>query len=249
MNFPKINLHIHSNYSDGKNSIREIVEKSINLGLNYISITDHCTNSWKADIIPSLNDKVKIRRYLNEISDIQKEFKIKAPNFGLFKGVEIDISSSYEFLSNLINPYHFDIILFEYLESFEGIAFIRNLLLYWKQKYGRKKELALLGLAHFDPSYFEYNDLGVLIKFLKENNIFFEFNSSYSQYFSRRNETFFSYLKNSEIMVSIGCDSHNLSNLNDFDGSLQMISYYELDPNFLSFINALKTRKEVLKIF
>ncbi len=48
MPFPKINLHIHSNYSDGKQTINQIVDKAIKLELDYIAITDHFTNSWKA---------------------------------------------------------------------------------------------------------------------------------------------------------------------------------------------------------
>ena len=62
MTFPKINLHIHSIYSDGNNSIREIVDKAIKLGLDYICITDHFTNSWKANVIPNLDTKDKIEQ-------------------------------------------------------------------------------------------------------------------------------------------------------------------------------------------
>lgn len=36
-----IDLHIHTNYSDGTNTVTEILEKSEQLGLTYISITDH----------------------------------------------------------------------------------------------------------------------------------------------------------------------------------------------------------------
>ncbi len=37
----KVNLHIHTNYSDGTFSPREVIEMANNFGLNVISITDH----------------------------------------------------------------------------------------------------------------------------------------------------------------------------------------------------------------
>jgi predicted metal-dependent phosphoesterase TrpH len=40
-----IDLHIHSDYSDGRQSPREIVDRAIELGLKAIAITDHDTVS------------------------------------------------------------------------------------------------------------------------------------------------------------------------------------------------------------
>ncbi len=48
MSLPKLNLHIHTTYSDGKNTINQIVKTAIKLGLDYICITDHFSNSWKS---------------------------------------------------------------------------------------------------------------------------------------------------------------------------------------------------------
>jgi len=39
----KIDLHVHTNYSDGSSSPRKVIEKSVNLNLAAISITDHDT--------------------------------------------------------------------------------------------------------------------------------------------------------------------------------------------------------------
>ena len=41
--FSKINLHIHSNYSDGICNFDKIIEDAIALNMKYISITDHNT--------------------------------------------------------------------------------------------------------------------------------------------------------------------------------------------------------------
>lgn len=46
-----IDLHIHSNYSDGSNSIEEILEEAEKLGLKQIAITDH--NIIKGSVLAS----------------------------------------------------------------------------------------------------------------------------------------------------------------------------------------------------
>ena len=39
--FSKINLHIHSNFSDGVEDFDSLVEQAKNLNMKYIAITDH----------------------------------------------------------------------------------------------------------------------------------------------------------------------------------------------------------------
>ncbi|MHA2472102.1 MAG: PHP domain-containing protein [Promethearchaeota archaeon] len=70
MKFPSINLHIHSNFSDGKNSIKQIVGRALEVNLDYIAITDHITDSWKAWVSKLKNQDI-IREYLEEISNCQ----------------------------------------------------------------------------------------------------------------------------------------------------------------------------------
>ncbi|MFX1408877.1 MAG: PHP domain-containing protein [Promethearchaeota archaeon] len=241
MKFPKINLHIHSIYSDGRNTIQQIVEKSLKLGLEYIAITDHFTNSWKANIIPTLNNSEKISNYLEEITNYQKLLREKDSNLTLYKGIEIDISSSEKFIKSLIQPDKFDLILFEYLQSYESIAFIKNIIAYWKNKVKPERKIPILGLAHFDPFYFIHGNLEIIIQFLENNNIYFEFNSSYPQCYSSRNLIFFEKIKQYNIPVAIGSDSHNLLNLVNIEEPLQMIKYYNLEANFNNLISTLKT--------
>ena len=43
-----VNLHIHSNFSDGKSNFDDLIAQAINLNLKYISITDHnCVLGYK----------------------------------------------------------------------------------------------------------------------------------------------------------------------------------------------------------
>jgi len=241
MELPKLNLHIHSIYSDGRNTIEQIVKKALKTDLDYICITDHFTNSWKADLIPNLNNLDKIKRYLEEISQL-KEFLIKEnKDLTLFKGVEVDISSSEKYIINNISPNKFDLILFEYLESFEGIAFVKKILEYWKKE--NYDEFPLIGLAHFDPSFFIIRGLDTLIEFLKQYDIIVEFNSSYPQFYSRKHEIFYNKLKDSGIKVSIGCDSHHISSLKDIESPYKMIEFYNLEENLKDLIDSLEFKR------
>jgi histidinol phosphatase-like PHP family hydrolase len=240
----KINLHIHSNFSDGHNSIEQIVEKSNKLGLKLICLTDHFTNSWKSNIIPTLDSYEKINDYFEQIALCQEYISNKGIDLVLLKGIEIDIQSSQKYIMKYINPLDFDIILFEYLENPEGIAFIRNLLDYWEKKVKNLTDLSTFGLAHFDPSFFLYGNLDILIKFLSKYKIFFEFNSSYPHCYSNRNRIFFDKLKNSKIPVAIGTDSHDLSNLGNIEEPLEMIYYHKLEDNLQILIKILEVKKD-----
>ena len=241
MELPKLNLHIHSIYSDGRNTIEQIVKKALKTDLDYICITDHLTNSWKADLIPNLNNLDKIKRYLEEISQFKEFLKKENKNLTLFKGVEIDISSSEKYIINNISPNKFDLILFEYLESFEGIAFVKRILEYWKKE--NYEEFPLIGLAHFDPSFFIIRGLDTLIEFLKQYDIIVEFNSSYPQFYSRKHEIFYNKLKDSGIKVSIGCDSHHISSLKDIESPYKMIEFYNLEENLKDLIDSLEFKR------
>lgn len=238
MQFPKINLHIHSNYSDGKQTIRQIIEKSIKLKLDYIAITDHLTNSWKK-WVSTLNNIENISTYLDEISNYQIYLVDNNIKLTVLKGIEIDLSSSEQFIKNSIKTSEFDLILFEYLQSFESIAFVENIIYYWKNQLNDFNRFPILGLAHFDPSYFMLGNLDTLMEFLKKYNIYFEFNSSYPSYYSPRYERFFEKLREYQIPVAIGCDSHDLKTLDNFEEPLQMIKYYNLERNLEILIDIL----------
>jgi len=243
MKLPKLNLHIHSTYSDGKNSISQIVSSALDKGLDYICITDHFTNSWKADIIPNLNSLDKIEMYLEEIGQFQKYLLDEERQMALFKGIEIDLNSTEKFILNSISPAKFDIIIFEYLESIEGISFIKKIINYWKKKSKNPKVFPLIGLAHFDPSFFVINGMNILIDFLTQNQIFFEFNSSYPQFYSQKYHSFFDQLKKRNVLVSIGCDSHHISRLKDIEEVYDRIKFYQLESNLIDLIQILDKKR------
>jgi len=243
MELPKLNLHIHSKYSDGRNTIPQIVSTALDKGLDYICITDHFTNSWKADVIPNLNSIAKIEMYLDEIDQFQKYLHDEERQMALFKGIEIDLSSTEKFIVNNILPTRFDIVLFEYLESIEGIFFIKKIVNHWKGKIKNSTDFPLIGLAHFDPSFFAINGMNILIDFLTENQIFFEFNTGYPQFYSQKYLSFFDQLKERNVLVSIATDSHHISTLIDIEEAYDRIKIYELESNLIDLVQILDKKR------
>lgn len=76
-------LHIHTTFSDGQNTMEEMVNKAIKIGHRYIAFTDH------TGILPveSLSTEEKFKLYFEEIEKIRSKFsKIR-----ILKGVETNI--------------------------------------------------------------------------------------------------------------------------------------------------------------
>ena len=241
MSFPEMNLHIHSTFSDGKDSIRKIVKSALKLNLDYIAITDHFTNSWK-DWVSKLKNIDEITEYLGEITECQNHIRDCGKKLTVFKGLEVDLGSSAHFIKKNIQASKFDLILFEYLQDVATIAFVKNIINFWKRTIRNVGELPIIGLAHFDPFYFIHDNLDILISFLKNYSIYFEFNPSYPTYYSRQNEIFFAKLRDHNIPVAIGCDSHSISSLKNIEEPLEMIKYYNLDNNLRYLIKILENK-------
>src|SRR3989442_4792863 len=77
-------LHVHSTWSDGQNTIREMAEACIVRGLTYLGLTDH---SKTAAYAGGLNEE-DLRRQHEEIDLLNKEY---AGRLRILKGIECDI--------------------------------------------------------------------------------------------------------------------------------------------------------------
>jgi len=243
MDIPKINLHIHSNYSDGSNSIEDILKKALESGFDYIAITDHFTDTWKANIIPTLDNKEKILMYTNEISEFQKVLKSENSSLRLFSGIEVDIRSSLPYVKKLIDVTQFQVILFEHLENINDISFTKRIIKHWNHKTASDSRSPIFGLAHFNPGplFNKYSE--ILLDFLEEYSIYFEFNSSYSQYYSLEYYEFFRELKYRQIPVGIGSDAHSIGYLKEIQEPIDKIKEYNLEENLLLLISKLKKKE------
>ncbi len=88
----KGDLHMHTGFSDGVDTIEAMAESAKELGYEYIAITDHCNN---LSIIRGLS-RDKIIKYFEKIDRLNEKYE----NFKILKGIEADIledgSLSYE---------------------------------------------------------------------------------------------------------------------------------------------------------
>ncbi len=81
----KGDLHIHSNWSDGKKEIQEMAIFAKQIGYEYIAICDH---SPHVGIANGLDEK-RLSRQMEYIEKLNKEMK----GFVILKGIEVDIKS------------------------------------------------------------------------------------------------------------------------------------------------------------
>lgn len=82
----KGDMQMHSTYSDGSASIREMAEKAMEMGYSYIAMTDHSKSLHIANGL----DKDKLKVQHKQIDKLNEEF---AGKFRIFKGAEVDILS------------------------------------------------------------------------------------------------------------------------------------------------------------
>jgi DNA polymerase (family 10) len=80
-------LHMHSTWSDGKGSIREMVDAARALGYRYIAITDH--NAYLG-LVRGL-DPARLQEQVAEIDALNAEFAARNEDFRILRGVEVDI--------------------------------------------------------------------------------------------------------------------------------------------------------------
>lgn len=78
-----MNLHTHTNYCDGKSTVKELHSASQKLNWQYLGISSHAPLPFKCEWAIDKND---IPNYLQEI----ESFKDIQPNLTLFQGWEID---------------------------------------------------------------------------------------------------------------------------------------------------------------
>jgi DNA polymerase (family 10) len=76
-------VHCHTKYSDGKNTVEQMVHAAESMGMKYITITDHSPTAFYANGL-----KIdRLQRQWEEIDSVQEQTKVK-----ILKGTESDIT-------------------------------------------------------------------------------------------------------------------------------------------------------------
>lgn len=86
LNDIKGDLHIHSDWSDGADTIEELVIAAIDRGYRYIAISDH---SGGLGVAHGLDEK-RIKEQIEQIKMLRERF----PDFYVFTGMEVDIRAN-----------------------------------------------------------------------------------------------------------------------------------------------------------
>jgi DNA polymerase (family X) len=76
-------FHIHTDFSDGKDSVEDMAQAAIRLGFKYIGISDHSKSAYYARGLKPDD----IRRQWDLIDSLNEKW----PDFHIFKGIESDI--------------------------------------------------------------------------------------------------------------------------------------------------------------
>lgn len=164
----KMNLHLHTRYSDGLFSPTELVEAAIHYGINVVGFADHYLTTKTTAI-----ERYAEKQYCKELEALKEKYKGVVK---IYAGVEIDCSYSdfniekynYEFLNAL------DFVLLEYVNDnvHEGIP-LQELLPFLE------KVKVPVGLAHNDiGKNFVGIEPEVLAEFLALHGIFVELDTS-----------------------------------------------------------------------
>lgn len=76
-------FHLHTTWSDGKNTLEEMADAAVKLGLEYLGVSDHSQTAFYAHGL----DEKRVMEQKKEIEKVQK----KHPGLRIFHGIESDI--------------------------------------------------------------------------------------------------------------------------------------------------------------
>ena len=111
----KGSLHNHSEWSDGRGTLREIADAMSDLGLSYWAITDHSKSSFQANGL----DEKRLRQQIREVAEVNRQLEDEGIDFRLLSGSEVDIHTdgSLDFDDDLLAE--LDIVVASIHQSFQ----------------------------------------------------------------------------------------------------------------------------------
>ena len=111
----KGSLHNHSEWSDGRGTLREIADNMSDLGLSYWAITDHSKSSFQANGL----DEARLRKQIKAVAEVNQQLEDEGIDFRLLTGSEVDISTdgSLDFNDDLLAE--LDVVVASVHQSFQ----------------------------------------------------------------------------------------------------------------------------------
>ncbi len=155
----KQNLHTHTSFCDGKNSVEEVIKKAIELGFDSIGFSGHSYMHYSENHSMSLDGTKEYVKEINRLKDVYKD-KLK-----LFCGIEYDMYSDLDIseFDYSIGSFHYFLIDGEYVGFDRGQGEVQSVIdkcfggdgmAYAKAYYEALAELPKYGrfdiIGHFD---------------------------------------------------------------------------------------------------
>jgi len=200
-------FHVHSHYSDGMNSLEEIVLYCREYGYEYVGIADHSQSAYYAGGMK----ENELLRQIEEIETLQERY----PDIGIFCGVESDIRSdgSLDYDNAILEKLDFVIA-----SVHSGLKMEKDKMNHRLLKALANPRVTMLGhptnrlLLGRDSSHL---DMEKILHAARENNVILELNAS-----PARLDLDWRYLKKTKelgVQVSINPDAHQLEDFQDTD--------------------------------
>ena len=200
-------LHVHSNWSDGKHSIKEMALSAKNLGFEYIAICDHSRTAAYANGL----DTDRVKQQHDEIDKLNEELV----GVTILKGIESDIlpDGSLDFPDTVLGT--FDLVVASVHSSFnQSRADMTKRIIYalmspYTDILGHPTGRLLLARQPYEIDIHEVIDAAAEYKKIIEIN-----SNPYRLDLSWRNTI---YAKQAGVSIAINPDSHHKDTLNDVD--------------------------------
>ena len=208
---PRYDLHIHSSYSDGRDSVDDIVHRADLLHLEIIAITDHF---W-----PSLGSQHGGKNIIE-----QRRFEINTartdhPNLTILDGAEVDIQSNGSLAPVAGGLDQFDIV----IGSFHRMCDSRT----WAATLTKALQIHQFHiLGHWDGYLSSYHDEDgkEVAKAIAESGIAIELNGRYVP----EHIEFLELARNSGCVFTLGSDSHSIDTIGQLDYQRKLATDLEL---------------------
>ncbi|NLL61534.1 MAG: DNA polymerase/3'-5' exonuclease PolX [Candidatus Atribacteria bacterium] len=237
LNDIKGDLHTHTDYSDGLNSIKEMAAAAKQRGYQYIAVTDH---SQSLHIAGGL-DEVKLLEQIKRINEINRDIE----GITVLKGIEVDIKSdgSLDISDDILKK--LDIVI---AAVHSNLKQKRALL---TERYRRAMENPYVDIiAHPTGRIIGYRepfdiDIQEIIRIAARTKTALEINSSPER--MDLHDIYVKSAKEQSVMLAIGTDAHQTSSLDQMRYGLAIARRGWLEKANLLNTLSLKKLKERLK--
>lgn len=203
-----MDIHNHTDWSDGAHYPEEIIENAIKNSVSIIGISDHFDTVKCNSVYAAM-----LNQYICNLKKLKNKYK---DQIEVLAGIEICMNKEWCDLDKL--PYDnlnkLDYVLFEYVDCFSGSVTLKEIKEY-SGKITCKKGLAHTNLITLGNIY----GLVEVIKSLKDNDLFWELNVNpgyeyFDEISENRNKNYiknlFNKLKENGIKITVGSDTHLL---------------------------------------